>query len=333
MKQASTILAALLLWAATGCETPDQPEDTADFDREIDGPPCVYAAGGDEDLLADQGKLAERRDRQAAAAAASAAPPAAPQPARLPAGADPVQSLRQRLQALALVASAGKPEQMIELFGAEEANALRQMLAVKDIETKLQSLEQLVRTRFGDASAGKIKALFNAGGPAGAPGTEPAAGPPRPSPPKADDIFGPLMDTSKLQFEAQGETVVVTQPDGEKITFIYTDQDWKIQADPLLKQMMVLGGKMAVASGKLVDALAAGINDGSINQGNLEAKAQELAETHLAPAMEQFAKLFGEMMKKAFEGMGKAAPPGPTTQPAGTTPPAPKTPKPPDVSF
>ena len=69
-----------LLCAGIGCEPPAKPEGVTDYDREIDGPPCMYAPRCSEDLLEDQSVVAKRKANEAAAAAAAGTPAGAPSP-------------------------------------------------------------------------------------------------------------------------------------------------------------------------------------------------------------------------------------------------------------
>jgi len=303
MKATAILLTGLFLVAAIGCEKPKEPEQAEQYDREIDGPVCMYAPASDPDLLADQGEVAKRGAAGASASGSSDAS-AAPTAAKLPPGTNPVASARARLQGAANAVTAGRTVQVIELFAAEEAAAFTKLLALSDLPEKIKAFEQLARDKLGDAAADKFREISNAG---------------KLPPLKAEAVFEKFIDVANLTLRAEGDDVIVTRADGTQAKLVYTDNGWKYELDAKAKQMVVVVADMADGLNKLLDTMTAGINDGSITAANFDAKGQELSESILKPVAERFLKLI-------MDAAGPAAPDGPTT--TGTTTPPPAAPGP-----
>jgi hypothetical protein len=116
----------------------------------------------------------------------------------------------------------------------------------------------------------------------------------------------------KLTFEQAGDNVVVVAPDKLRETFVKSADGWNIQLDPKERERLSLLTNVLAGIGKVIDTLTAGVNDGSITNETLEAKAKEVGDKELKPAAEKFAKLVGNVMKKA----GDSSAPGATTAPA-----------------
>ncbi len=331
MKTAWTLAAALALLAAGGCERPEEPEPTSEYDTEIDGPPPVYAPSGDPNLLADQKKLA----REAAAKARAAlptplGPSAGPARAKLPPGTNPVQSARQALQGAASALQAGRQQQATDLMGPELARLLQQLTSLPQVMMKMKAVEQLVRQKFGDAAAAKVQTLGQLGG---------QPGPTGPAPQPAFDemakqfgqekMLGEFLDMAGAKFEAEGDDVVVSQADGSQFRMVYTAQGWKIEMEPLMRDLLTAATEVFASMSKAADALTAGINDGSITQANFDARVQAVGEQHLKAATEKFLKAMMAGLQKAMAGPAAPGPPGPTTPgpPGPTTAPGPSLPE------
>lgn len=308
MKTTLTILAATLMCVAVGCEKKSEKaaEGTV-YDPSIDGPPSVLAPAADAGILADQTR-ATGRPRPAAAT------PPAPRPAT----AADVQALKRQLAAALAEAKGGRMDGMANLFPEPLAKGMRAMSALPG---KLKAFEQLVKDKLGMDLPDKLKS--EALGPVG------GAGPGGASFSPAGDLEKASID--ELKFAIQGQKIVATDPKGKEVAFVSTPRGWKMEIPAEARDFVTVLVEVSEATLKVIDTLTAGINDGSITKDNFEAKADEVGQQHMKGPMEKFAKIFGEMMTKAFAQVAPGPAPGPPTPtPAPPTPtPGPPTPVPP----
>ncbi|GAF73652.1 unnamed protein product, partial [marine sediment metagenome] len=124
---------------------------------------------------------------------------------------------------------------------------------------------------------------------------------------------GPLDDVAKtslddLTFKGQNGTVTFTDKKGNTETFVKENGAWKGKLDADKKEMLGVVVEMLAATDKMLDAITAGVNDGSITKDNFDQKAEQLSKTHMGPAM---AKLMAVAMKTIAKKTG-----APASQPA-----------------
>jgi len=301
MRRSVTILAAAATCFALGCkEKTSEPTELVGYDADTDGPACVIQPARDKSILADQ---TQARDEPRARTGAPGFGPAS----TAPAAATPVAEMRIRLGAVLAAAKAGNEERLADLFPAPFDGYLRKMMA---LDKKKRILGEAARTRLGQDLTKDFMDSLATMSDASGKGPGPAA--------FAPGIPFRNVALDDVKFEAKGQTVVVTGPDGEPLTFAKTPQGWKAQLDvpPQMMGLLSVLGEMTGAQIQVVDGLIAGINDGSVTQANLKAKADALKAKHLKPAKEKLEKIFEGMMPTS----GPAS--RPTTAPAAKPPPS-----------
>jgi len=284
MRFSVTILVAATMCLATGCkEKTSEPTELAGYDADTDGPACVIQPARDKNITADQTKA--RQTPRARTGASSGAPASTAPAATAPTGASPVAEVQVRLGAALAAAKAGKEEQFADLFSPPFDAFMRKVVT---LAKKTRILGEAARTRLGqDLAKDFIDALGQVSGAPGAP--QPEVGP---------DIDFRKIALDDFKFQAKGQDVAVTGPDGMGFTFVKTGQGWKAKLDipPPMVGLLTLFEGMLDAQTQVLDGLIAGINDGSITQANLKAKADGLKAKHLKPAMDSFTKAFGALM-------------------------------------
>ncbi len=300
------ILVALALCTGVSCESKSgQVVEPSREDPKLSGPPSWADQPPNPDIIRDQRKVAAELGQAAAAAPVAPRPAATPAPAPAPAAAGPaVAEVQQVVAKMIATVTPGNEQKFAEFLAPKEAELLAPVL--KDtlaVAAKFKELEKLAKDKLGAELPDNLKAGQATVSLPGRGGSE---------------DFSQLKFDS-LQFAQQGQDVLVTGPQGMKLLFGKVGQEWKIklpdQDQAAMKALMPVLGELVAATGTFVDAMTAGINDGSIIKDNFDAKAEELGKTHIEPVIQ---KVFGAMMQSVQ----------PTTQPEPPMPLEPPAPLP-----
>lgn len=305
MNKALTILAAMTICAAIGCEKKrETSSEPPAYDADVDGPACIHAPTADARLLEDQTRIE----------AASPAPGERPAPGPGPAPVlSPVEQVKKQIGDVAAAVKAGQEDRFADLYGDQEAAMMKDFAVnMASAATKMVAFATAVKDQFGIDLSDKMKKDLAGGGDEEAP----AAG----ELPKPSDMMGGILAVDELKLQQQGQDVVVTDGQGQKHKFVQTAQGWKIEMEPLGKALLGAFAEFAKGQVKLLDAAMAGIRDKSITKDNLDQQMEALSKQHLEPAAQKLGEAFGEMMKKALEGMGGEITPVPPTGVPGTMP-------------
>lgn len=288
----SGLAMAVVLAAAGGCERGDSADEPKVYDPAVDAPPSRIVVDPDPQLLADQTEIAKR----------AAALPTVRLPVRGPeAGGTPAEAVRLTLLAMHDAVDANQMPALAEFLVPPDAEAVKTVLdALPALEEKMATVRQLVKEKLGaelpkdedDVRAQLAMVLLPPWLSRAALAAQPSA----------------------LQFAPSSKGVVVS--DGqESMTFVSIGGAWKAELAPPQRQTISFMSEIMQALDTMVDAITAGVNDGTITAENLEAKMQEQGEKVLGPVMAKFAAAAAAQMTPAggtgaltAEG-GTAAPP------------------------
>jgi hypothetical protein len=110
--------------------------------------------------------------------------------------------------------------------------------------------------------------------------------------------FGKLnmLTADGLQYEEVGEDVVVTHPNGNKLTFVPVDSEYQASVlaklpedkhDKYRSDMATMAGAVYDGNNQFVDELSSQISGGEINAENLEAESNQIAARTIDPVNEK----------------------------------------------
>lgn len=263
------------LAAGSGCRKRSPSGETPrTYDPTVDAPASVLQAPYNPDLAKDQTQISRAVAEAAGAATPGSAPAGAPA-AGAPATPDDLEAVK--LVVAKMIEAGQQPD--AQFYTPQDAPVVTALIqGMTALPAKQTEVENLLKTKLGmDQPSEALAKQMNpapAGGEAGGPA------------PKAE-FKSPLGSATidQLKFEAVGPDVRVTGG-GQPQVFTRTAQGWKVKFDPMERQMLGLMGDMVAAEGKFLDAVKAGVDDGSITKDNFDAKSKELADTHLKPAAE-----------------------------------------------
>lgn len=208
-----------------------------------------------------------------------------------PAFCDDVDEVKQVVAKMIEAAKAKQADTFADFYVADDAKVIKKFLAdMEAVEEKAQKLSTLVKTKL-DKEMKDMSGPGKGGGP-------------------LDEVAKTSLDD--LTFKTQNGTVTFTDKKGETETFVKQNGTWKGKLDAGKKEILGVMVEMLDASDKMLDAVTAGVNDGSITKDNFDQKAEQIGKTHTSAVM---AKLMAIMMKAMTEGMAKA-PGAPASQPA-----------------
>ena len=273
---AVVVLAGLLI----GCEANQPPDDTAEYDPQIDAPPTNLVVQVDHNLLADQAKLADEVARAVASAGTGA---------RGGAGGEEDATVTQVRGVVGKMIEAGKSGQLsaiLEYFSDDDTDAMKDVVAaLAELAKAKGELQKVANSMLGMK---ELPASLNQALGAGADG-----GP----------ILASLGDlaTDMLDYKTDGNTVTVTGA-GTPLKLTKGEGDaaaWEIQLTDAEKQMYLVLAELARVQTAFATKLADGVRDAEITEGNLDKTAMDLMEERIKPAMERL-----EEARKAAKGDG-----------------------------
>ncbi|MCP4375493.1 MAG: hypothetical protein GY794_04875 [bacterium] len=273
------LVAGVILCVLVGCD-PQTTEEPVSYDRDVDGPPTVVMTSmADYDVIGSPKDVRKRREalREATVGESSGgdAPSGREDPSgpSTPASDDEIAEVKAVIEKILATKDSGDESAAIACFDEEAAAAVQEITqATKAIQAKAPTLNSLMETKFGqqypDSVEAKIAALQSAMVRSSS----------------AAEILGEVS-VDQLVFTKIGDKVVVTSPKGDKYILSKTEDVWKIGFDENARKGFVGVREILKGSTKMIDALSAGVKDGSITADNVEAKAAELEAQHVAPAM------------------------------------------------
>jgi len=284
MSKVLAILAVAAMCIASGCErNSEEPVEETQFDPTLDGPPSMLDRPISDEVAEDQTAIAQKARQAAGEAALPAALPAG-RPAAAPAlTGTPVEQVTQTVGMMLAAAKPGQEQQMLAFFGQQEAAALLPMIqGAAQLPIKMQRLEKLATDKLGMSLPQDLKQ-----------GTSMAAG---------GMPINATMKPEDFTFEQSGQDVLAKDPTGKEVRFTKVGGRWLIKLDPDEMEALSVVAELMAGTEKAVDEMTVGINDGSIDKANFDAKAKAIGEKHMGPVMKKFMEL---MMK----GMGPATAP------------------------
>jgi hypothetical protein len=188
------------------------------------------------------------------------------------------------------IVSASEPAALADLFDAPEAKAFKLLADAKDLPQKVRQLKTMVDERgwsLPEEFRMNIEEL-----PAEA-GGDPAA-----------DVAKTRVE--EMTFDQSGQSVVAKKDGQPQFVFVKKDGKWKAQIAGFGRPMMVGMFAAMGLSAQAVDQIITGIEQGTINEGNIESKVQQI-QTELKTKLDD--------VMSGIE-MGGAAPmPGPEPMP------------------
>jgi len=301
--------AALAMATVLGCDRQAQ-EEPVPYDRAVDGPPSIVQPSlRDYDIISDP-KTVINRIRQARDAAADTGGGTKsggdPSGTGRPASDAEVTQVKETLAKFVAAKDAGEAADVLALFDSDSTATTNKMTeALTKVQTKAVVLATLMETKFGDQLPPKVKKNVQemTGSPEGmlTPSTMLAAIPP----------------VDQLTMTSFGQKIVAEGPNKQKFVFSKAGDGWLIALSDDQKALLDVFTELFVASEKIVDALKAGIDDGSITAMNIEAKGDKLAEEMIGPLKD---KLTAIMMKALQGAMGGAVDGGNTGGGTGLPP-------------
>ncbi len=289
MKYWATVLSlTCVILMGLGCDRREASEAApAVFDPNHDSHAPITEHNVDSDLLADQAAISRRIQGEKPTL------PTTSEEEPLAEGAEgPIGLVKQKVAELITAAQAGQQEQVLEFFA--EPNALLALLSgAKEIQTEVQDFEALVKDQLGIELPDDVRSVL-ASKSEGIGVTE--------------SIKNVSVDD--LEFEQIGSDVVVTDPKGQKITFVPVGSDYKISLSDKQIELLAIAGELIAAQQEFLDEMTKGIEAGRIDSDNFERRAEAIGKRTIMPVV-------GKLMKIMLLGAEQPAPE--TETPAGET--------------
>ncbi len=267
-----TVIATLLCAGVmlSGCERNEASEvSPAAYDPNVDAPVSILDRAVNPDVAGNQSAISRRAG--AAPPPARAAPTAAGAPTPAAAG-DGIARVKQRLGEISAAIKDGDEEREAELFIDQDAELIRAILLdSKNIEAKVSTLEELARNKLGMELPDDLESRLNLVLEGGASG------------------FGFAdLNVDYVEFLQTGETVVVDDMKGKKLTFSLVGSEYKASLPPGMRKLREVTRELLAAQGVCIDRISAGINRGSINEDNLEAMAMQISDQTVMPVKRKY---------------------------------------------
>ena len=135
--------------------------------------------------------------------------------------------------------------------------------------------------------------------------------------PDFDELLFPAgtdFRVEDMEYKVTGGNVEVYAPKKEpgqepkkrkpQLVFAKSGGAWRLQLDPLQKEMLALIPDLGPALNKTLEAMANGVNSGEVTAANLDAKFEAITKKHMAPIMVRLMPLMMQMMAEAMGGSG-----------------------------
>jgi hypothetical protein len=279
-----TVIATLLCAGVmlSGCERNEASEASpAAYDPDVDAPVSILDRAVNPDVAGNQSAISRRAG--AAPPPARATPTATGAPTPTAAAGDGIAGVKQKIADISAAIKRGEEEREAELFIDQDAEVIRALLLdSKNIEAKVKSFEELVRNRLGMELPADLKSGLSpklAGGASG---------------------FGFAdLDVNKVKFDQTGETVVVDNMKGQRLTFSLVGSEYKASLPPGMKKLQEMARELLAAQGVCIDRISAGINRGSITEDNIEPMAKRISDQTVMPVIK---KIMGMTITPASPG-------------------------------
>ena len=269
------ILGAGTMGLLVGCEGDSPPEETADYDPEIDAPPSNLVVRADRDLLADQALIAAR-DRKAAETVKGSGAPAAGGPGAT--AEDPlVKEVRQIMGQMIEAGKTGQLSAVLPYIGPADSGAMKGTIsALSELAPAAAAFDKAVRENL---AMKEVPAFLNqalAKGPGGGP------------------VLATLGDlaTDALDYGLDGNSVTVSGGNSP-LRFTKGAAGWQIQFSSADKAVYAALGELATAQKRFVTTLTDGIRDAAVTKDNIDQKAMQLFEELVKPAMDKLTAAMG----------------------------------------
>jgi hypothetical protein len=266
---AMRLLGALLAAALIGCEANQPPEEASEYDPNVDAPPTNLVVQADENLLADQAKLADEATRLAATAT--------PKKGTAAGGAKEDARVTQVRGVMEKMIEAGKTGQLSGIlpnFSDADANAMKDVVtALAELSKAKKDLQKVADNMLGMK---QLPALVSQALSAGADG-----GP----------ILASLGDlaTDMLDYKIDANSITVTGA-GTPLKFTRATGDqanWQIQLTDAEKDMYQVLAELARVQTNFAKKLSGDIQDGAVTENNLDKTAMDMMEKQIKPALDR----------------------------------------------
>ncbi|MFP4054186.1 MAG: hypothetical protein ACLFV7_10030 [Phycisphaerae bacterium] len=158
------------------------------------------------------------------------------------------------------IASASEPTALVDLFDTPEAKAFKLLADGKDLPRKIRQLKTMVDERgwsLPEDFRMNIEELPDEAG--GEQAAEVAK-----------------TSVEEMTFEQDGESVIAKKDDQPQFVFVKKDGKWKAQIAGFGRPMMVGMFAAMGLSAQAIDQIISGIEQGTINEGNIETRIQEI---------------------------------------------------------
>lgn len=259
------ILGVGMMGLLVGCESDSAPEESADYDPDLDGPPTNLVVRPDREILEDQALIAAR-DKKAAELAAGPKPGGPGGPGA--AAEDPkVKEAREVMDKVIEAGKSGRFSAILDYLEAGDRDAMKDtMAALSELTTAAGAMQKAVKEnlKMNEVPASLQQALGK--GPGGGP---------------ALASVGDLA-TDMLNYELDGNSVTVTGGNAPMKLTKRAD-GWRIELSAADKAAFAAMAELMQAQMKFVKTLADGINDRTVTENNIDQKVMGLMEELLEP--------------------------------------------------
>ena len=89
----------------------------------------------------------------------------------------------------------------------------------------------------------------------------------------------------RVKILKDGDVIVIVDAEGDKHPTVKSADGYKLAMSEKDRKMLPFAGELFTALNKMLDAMTAGINDGSITNANIKQKSDELGKQYMAPVM------------------------------------------------
>lgn len=285
MKTWAIGLAVLGMMAAgltIGCDADRAPEDTSEYNPEVDAPPTNLDVQPNSDLVDNQVKVAGRQPAPGSTDGAGSSDGSGSSGGAVPDG-PPEEQVKTIMAKIITAAKGGDGSVLLAHMNADDRAAMQ---AVMD------GMDAMATATVAYTKAVEDKGLANA--PDMSEGMPGGGG-------------NPMLDAitehpvGDLEFIAEGDTVTVKSPTdkaGEPPNqFVKNGDRWELQIPAEAKPMIGIMGELLGAMTQACTKLTEGVNSGSITDENIAAEHQAVMESTVAPIMMK-------MMALGFLGAG-----------------------------
>jgi len=281
--------------AASGCDRQVE-EEPVPYDKSVDGPPSiVQTPPRDYGVITDPQTVIKRIERIRDSETDDDGGDTTSGGGDVsgegePASDEEVAEVKEAIAKFITAKDEGDEEALLACYDSETTATAKKLTgALKKVQTKAVALAELMEKEFGEDLPAEAKK-----------GIAELKDPPKDMPTPAAMLGD--VPTEDLKMTSFGKKIVVEAPNKPKLVFAKSADGWLMGLNQDQKALLDVFTELLVASEKVLDALEAGVKDGSITADNVKAKGDQLMKEMVGPLQPKLTAIMMKVVGGAMPG-------------------------------